>query len=42
MEGPSFWGDQEKAKGVIAELKTLNGVIKPFEALVRQSDDLAT
>jgi peptide chain release factor 2 len=42
MEGPSFWGDPEKAKTVITELKTLNGVIKPFEALVRQSDDLAT
>ena len=38
----SFWNDQEKAKVIIAELKTLNGVIKPFEALVRQSDDLAT
>ena len=42
MEGPSFWGDQEKAKVVIAELKSLNGVIKPFEALVRQADDLST
>jgi peptide chain release factor 2 len=42
MEGPSFWGDPEKAKTVIVELKTLNGVIKPFEALVRQSDDLTT
>ncbi len=40
MEGPSFWNDQEKAKQVIAELKTLNGVLKPFEALVSQSDDL--
>jgi peptide chain release factor 2 len=42
MEGPSFWNDQEKAKGVIQELKTLNGVLKPFEALVRQADDLET
>ena len=42
MEGPSFWNDQEKAKGVIQELKTLNGVLKPFEALIRQSDDLGT
>ena len=41
MEGPSFWNDQDKAKGVIAELKTLNGVLKPFEALVGQADDLA-
>jgi peptide chain release factor 2 len=42
MESSTFWSDQEKAKSVIAELKTLNGVLKPFEALVRQSDDLAT
>ncbi len=41
MEGPSFWNDQDKAKAIIAELKTLNGVLKPFEALVGQADDLA-
>ena len=40
MEAPNFWADQERAKGIIAELKTLNGVLKPFEALTRQSDDL--
>lgn len=40
MEAPSFWNDQERAKGIIAELKTLNGVLKPFEALISQSDDL--
>src|SRR5690348_3343090 len=42
MEGPAFWNDQEKAKAVIQELKSLNGVLKPFEALVRQADDLGT
>jgi len=41
MEGASFWNDQEKAKATIAELKTLNGVLKPFEDLVKQADDLA-
>ncbi|WP_148597703.1 peptide chain release factor 2 [Aquisphaera giovannonii] len=41
MQSPSFWNDQEKAKGIIAELKTLNGVLKPFEELVKQADDLA-
>jgi peptide chain release factor 2 len=41
MEGPSFWNDQDKAKAVIAEMKTLNGVLKPFEELVKQADDLA-
>jgi peptide chain release factor 2 len=40
MESSTFWNDPEKAKSVIAELKTLNGVLKPFEALIRQSDDL--
>jgi peptide chain release factor 2 len=40
MNGPTFWNDQEKAKGVIQEVKTLNGVLKPFEALVRQADNL--
>ncbi len=40
QEGPSFWTDQEKAKGVIAEMKAINSVLKPFEALGRQCDDL--
>jgi peptide chain release factor 2 len=40
MEAPSFWNDQERAKGIIAEMKTLNGVLKPFEALIAQADDL--
>jgi peptide chain release factor 2 len=42
MERPDFWSDQERAKGIIQELKTLNGVLKPFEALLSESDDLAT
>ena len=41
MESPTFWNDQEKAKGIIAEVKTLNAVLKPFEELVKQADDLA-
>ena len=40
MEAGSFWNDQEKAKGTIAELKILNGVLKPFEALISQADDV--
>jgi len=40
MEAGSFWDDQEKAKATIAELKLLNGVLKPFEGLLRQADDL--
>src|SRR3954451_3001293 len=41
MESPTFWNDQDKAKAIIAELKTLNSVLKPFEELVKQADDLA-
>jgi peptide chain release factor 2 len=41
MESPTFWNDQEKAKAVIQELKGLNSVLKPFEELVKQADDLA-
>jgi len=41
MESPTFWNDQEKAKAIIAELKTLNSVLKPFEGLIKQADDLA-
>ena len=40
MESPTFWNDQEKAKAIIQELKTLNAVLKPFEELVKQADDL--
>ncbi len=40
MNGPAFWNDQDKAKEVIAELKTLNAVLKPFEELGKQADDL--
>ena len=40
MDGPTFWNDQEKAKLVIQELKALNAVLKPFEELGREADDL--
>jgi peptide chain release factor 2 len=40
MTGPSFWNDQEKAKAIIQELKGLNAVLKPFEDLVRQAENL--
>ncbi|MBV8314656.1 MAG: peptide chain release factor 2 [Planctomycetaceae bacterium] len=40
MNGPTFWNDQEKAKAIIQELKSLNAVLKPFEELGRQADDL--
>ncbi len=40
MQSLTFWNDQEKAKGVIAELKTLNAVLKPFEDVIKQAGDL--
>src|SRR4051812_5613954 len=40
MESPTFWNDQEKAKEIIQELKGLNNVLKPFEDLGRQADDM--
>jgi peptide chain release factor 2 len=40
MVSPTFWNDQEKAKEVISELKGLNTVLKPFEDLVRQAENL--
>jgi peptide chain release factor 2 len=40
MNGPTFWNDQEKAKATIAELKSLNSLLKPFEDLIRQADNL--
>ncbi len=40
MNSPTFWNDQEKAKAIIAELKGLNALLKPFEDLVRQAENL--
>jgi len=40
MQSPTFWNDQEKAKDIIAELKTLNAILKPFEDVIKQADDL--
>ena len=40
MNSPTFWNDQDKAKEVIQDLKGINAVLKPFEELVRQADDL--
>ncbi len=40
MGSSTFWNDQDKAKQVIKELKGLNTVLKPFEELIRQADNL--
>ena len=40
MAENDFWNDQEKAKGIIAEMKSLKAVLEPFKALGAQADDL--
>jgi peptide chain release factor 2 len=40
MGAPGFWDNPEKAKGVIGQLKPLNGLIKPFEDLSAAAGDL--
>lgn len=38
---PDFWNNQDKAKGVITQLKVLNSLLKPYEELQTASGDLA-
>src|SRR5437870_4094791 len=40
MEQPSFWDNQEKAQQVIQQLKPLNGLLAPFDALTTSAGDL--
>jgi peptide chain release factor 2 len=40
MGQPTFWDNQEKAREVINQLKPLNGLINPFEALHKSTEDL--
>jgi peptide chain release factor 2 len=40
MGQPNFWDNQEKAREVIGQLKPLNGVLNPFEALQKSTEDL--
>ena len=40
MGGPNFWDNPEKAQGVIQQLKPLNGLINPFDALAASAEDL--
>jgi peptide chain release factor 2 len=40
MGAPNFWDNQEKAQQVIQQLKPLNGLINPFEALEKDAGDL--
>src|SRR4051812_42616704 len=40
MGDAGFWDNQETAKGVVAEMKTLKAVIDPVEAMLRGIDDV--
>jgi peptide chain release factor 2 len=40
MEQPTFWDNQEKARQTIAQLKPLNGLLNPYDALAASADDL--
>jgi len=39
---PGFWDDAEAAKGTIQKAKVFNAILKPYEALERSSNDIAT
>ena len=40
MGAANFWDNQEKAQQIIQQLKPLNGLINPFEALESNGGDL--
>ena len=40
MGQPNFWDNPEKAQQVVQQLKPLNGLINPFEALSASAEDL--
>jgi hypothetical protein len=40
MGAPKFWDNPEKAQGVIAQLKPINGLLKPYEELASAGGDL--
>ncbi len=42
MTAPDFWGNQEKAREVVAQLKGLRSVLKPLEEILKAADNLAT
>lgn len=41
MGAPDFWGNQERAREVVAELKSVKAILKPLEEVVRAGDNLA-
>jgi peptide chain release factor 2 len=41
MSAPDFWTNAEKAKGTITELKTVKGIVAPFDTLTRDVEESA-
>jgi len=41
MAAPDFWGDQESAQAVVAELKGIKALLKPVTEALEASGDLA-
>lgn len=40
MGRPGFWDNQERASGVITELKALKAIVEPIQALLKKVEDL--
>src|SRR5262245_6639990 len=40
MEAPGFWDVPERAQGIIAQTKPLNGMLKPYRELADAGNDL--
>ena len=40
MGRPGFWDNQERASGIIAELKALTAIVEPLQALLKKAEDL--
>lgn len=42
MAAPDFWGNQERAREVVGQLKSVKAVLKPLEEVLKAADNLAT
>jgi peptide chain release factor 2 len=42
MGASDFWNNQERARDVVAQLKSVKAVFKPLEEAIKAADDLAT
>src|SRR4051812_11103505 len=42
MEAPGFWDNPEKAQQIIAQIKPLNGMLKPYEEITAAAEELRT